>query len=239
MIALPRGRGAILIESANSLFRNILRISPSGSRFYTGPPISRRRKFFGNNILDGEAKKKPQRGHPATPALSIFCPQNIDPHRLSRCCLAKSMIPIDRGRVLYRSYHKVNTAAALRWNPRRRSLRHVPAIRSLRRPLQRADVLDDRLAPAVDVRPLAIANAVLVAGHVDHVALAARRGHRVVRLLVGDDDQAIVAALLVQLGDSLASTSESEKLNTLTFSPISRSNTASPYAASVRCISER
>ena len=54
------------------------------------------------------------------------------------------------------------------------------------------DVLDDRLAPAVDVRPLAVADAVLVAGHVDHVALALRRGHRVVRLLVGDDDQAVV-----------------------------------------------
>src|SRR5579864_794366 len=35
------------------------------------------------------------------------------------------------------------------------------------------------------------------------------------------------------------STSLSEKLNTPTFSPISRSNTARPYAASVRCISER
>src|SRR5579871_2209352 len=79
----------------------------------------------------------------------------------------------------------------------------TPAIPCLLRRLQRADVLDHRLAPAVDVRPLAVADAVLVAGHVDHIALAARRWHRVVRLLVGDDDQAIVAVLLIQLSDCL------------------------------------
>jgi hypothetical protein len=58
MIALPRGRGADLIASSNSLFRNILRISPNGSRFYAGPPISESRKFFENNILDRADKKK-------------------------------------------------------------------------------------------------------------------------------------------------------------------------------------
>src|SRR5437016_1224772 len=67
--------------------------------------------------------------------------------------------------------------------------------------LQRADVLNDRLAPAVNVRPLAVADAVLVAGHIDHIALALRRGYSVVRLLVGDNDQAIVALLLVQAVD--------------------------------------
>ena len=33
--------------------------------------------------------------------------------------------------------------------------------------LQRADVIDDRLRPAIDVRPLAVADVVLVGGHVD------------------------------------------------------------------------
>jgi hypothetical protein len=51
------------------------------------------------------------------------------------------------------------------------------------------------------VRPLAVADAVVVTGDVDHVSLALRRGNRVVRLLVGDDDQAIVTILLIQLAD--------------------------------------
>ena len=44
-----------------------------------------------------------------------------------------------------------------------------------RRLLQSADVLDDRLTPAINMRPLAVAHAVLVAGHIDHVARAAAR----------------------------------------------------------------
>ena len=43
--------------------------------------------------------------------------------------------------------------------------------------------------------PLAVADAVLVAGHVDQVTLAAGRGYFVMRLLDGDHDQA--GALLV------------------------------------------
>jgi hypothetical protein len=45
-----------------------------------------------------------------------------------------------------------------------------------RRLLQGADVLVDGPAPAIHVRPLALADAGLVAGHIDHVALARGRG---------------------------------------------------------------
>ena len=61
--------------------------------------------------------------------------------------------------------------------------------------LQRADVFNDCLAPTIDVHPLAVTDAVLVAGHVDQVTLASGRGYLVMRLLVGDHDQAV--ALLV------------------------------------------
>ncbi len=49
--------------------------------------------------------------------------------------------------------------------------------------LQRTDVLNDRFAPAVDVRPGTVAYAVFVAGNVDHVAAAARAGYAIMRLL--------------------------------------------------------
>ena len=59
--------------------------------------------------------------------------------------------------------------------------------------LQRPDVLNDRLGPAIDVRPLAVAHAVLVRRHVDHVPVSLRLRNRVMRLFVGDNDQAVVA----------------------------------------------
>src|SRR5882672_11522037 len=68
----------------------------------------------------------------------------------------------------------------------------------LLRQFQRADVLDHRLAPPVDVRPLAVANTVLVTRHVDHVTLPFRAGHGIVSLFVSDDNQAVVLLLLVQ-----------------------------------------
>ena len=55
-----------------------------------------------------------------------------------------------------------------------------------------ADVVDDGFAESVDVRPRAVAYSVAAAGYVDHVALAARCGDAIVRLLVGDDDDAVV-----------------------------------------------
>jgi hypothetical protein len=51
---------------------------------------------------------------------------------------------------------------------------------------------DHVLAEAVDMRPANIANAVAVAGDVDHVgALRLRRRHVVMALLVGDDHEAV------------------------------------------------
>src|SRR6185312_3072130 len=58
--------------------------------------------------------------------------------------------------------------------------------------LKLADVLNHRFAPAIDVRPCAVADTVAGAGYVDHVSLAARRGNAVVRLLVGDHDDPVV-----------------------------------------------
>src|ERR1700747_64388 len=59
-----------------------------------------------------------------------------------------------------------------------------------------ADVLEDGLAPAVDVDPRTVPDTVAGAGHVNHVAGAARGGDAVVRLLVRDDDDAVVRSVL-------------------------------------------
>src|SRR5215469_9335521 len=51
----------------------------------------------------------------------------------------------------------------------------LPALSGLVHPpslLQRTYVVYDRFGPAIDVRPLAIGDAVLVAGDVDHITLA-------------------------------------------------------------------
>src|ERR1700751_2522080 len=69
--------------------------------------------------------------------------------------------------------------------------------------LQRANILDHRLGPAVDVRPLAVADAVLVAGDV-HQVVALAEGVRLGRielqvaiLLVGEHDHAICGVLML------------------------------------------
>jgi hypothetical protein len=53
-------------------------------------------------------------------------------------------------------------------------------------------VIDDCLTPAIDVGPGAVADAVLCACYVDYVATAMRCRDAVVRLLVGDDDDAVI-----------------------------------------------
>src|SRR5580704_705763 len=65
-----------------------------------------------------------------------------------------------------------------------------------------ANVIDHRLTPAIDVRPRAIANAVLRARYVDHVTAAVRRRYTVVRLLIGDNDDAVI--LIAQAAQSMA-----------------------------------
>jgi hypothetical protein len=65
--------------------------------------------------------------------------------------------------------------------------------------LQFTDVVDDRLAPTVDVDPLPVANAVSVAGHIDHVALSKRRNNPVVRLLIADHDTNRAQLFLIDL----------------------------------------
>src|SRR5258708_18552546 len=80
-------------------------------------------------------------------------------------------------------------------NIKKKSGRGAPGHSVLRRPgvLELADVVDDGLAEAVDVHPRAVAYAVAGGGNVNHVALAAWGGDAVVRLLIGDDDDAVVA----------------------------------------------
>src|SRR5882762_1683948 len=63
---------------------------------------------------------------------------------------------------------------------------------SLSRRFQRTDVLHNGVTPAVDVRPWAVADTVLVAGNIDHVALASRPRHMIVSLLVRDYDDPVV-----------------------------------------------
>ena len=61
--------------------------------------------------------------------------------------------------------------------------------------LDRPDVLDDRITPATDIYPGAVTNAVLVAGHIQHVAAWTGIRNRIVRLLVRDYDQAVILFL--------------------------------------------
>src|SRR5580704_12572993 len=58
--------------------------------------------------------------------------------------------------------------------------------------LELADVVDDSLAEAVDVHPRAVAHTVACRSYVDHVALAARSANTVVRLLIRNNDDAVV-----------------------------------------------
>src|SRR5579872_4986200 len=73
---------------------------------------------------------------------------------------------------------------------------------SMHRLFQCRDPGDHGLGEAIDARPGAVADAVLVRGDVDNGAASLRLWHRVVALLVGEDDQAI--ALAVDLADGLA-----------------------------------
>ena len=58
-------------------------------------------------------------------------------------------------------------------------------------------VIDNSLTPSVDVRPLPIPNTVASTGHVDYVALPTRRRNLVMRLLIGNDDETVVAVAAV------------------------------------------
>src|ERR1700749_4324106 len=59
----------------------------------------------------------------------------------------------------------------------------------------RRDPRDHRFREAVDTLPVAVSDAVLIRGHVDHVSHALRRGNMSVRLLVREHDQAIALAV--------------------------------------------
>jgi hypothetical protein len=57
---------------ANSLFQNILAVSPCRSRFYPDKPLSSYRKSFRMNILEKRRKKKSRTLHLAAHALHIM-----------------------------------------------------------------------------------------------------------------------------------------------------------------------
>src|SRR5579862_6306485 len=61
--------------------------------------------------------------------------------------------------------------------------------------LKRADVLDNSFTPAVDVRPCAIADTILVACYVDHITAPARARHAIMRLFIRDNDDPVVFLL--------------------------------------------
>ena len=63
-------------------------------------------------------------------------------------------------------------------------------------------VIDDCLTPAIDVRPGAIADAVPRTCHVDYITAAMWRRYTVVRLLVGDHDDAVIR--IAQAPESMA-----------------------------------
>jgi hypothetical protein len=54
----PKGESAIPSRTSKSLFRNILRINPSGSRFCEGAASPASLKFFENKILGRQPQKK-------------------------------------------------------------------------------------------------------------------------------------------------------------------------------------
>src|SRR5690348_13669413 len=60
------------------------------------------------------------------------------------------------------------------------------------RALVLGDEANDRIQPAVDVQPLAVAHAVAIGSDVDHVAEALRLRHTISGLLIRDHDQAVV-----------------------------------------------
>ena len=65
--------------------------------------------------------------------------------------------------------------------------------------LKRCNVVDDGLAPAVNVHPCSVSNAILVRGDVYHIALAVGCRDTVMRLLIGDDDDAVVLSTALRL----------------------------------------
>src|ERR1700722_6028973 len=75
------------------------------------------------------------------------------------------------------------------------SRRQVPPAHSLSLvPLsfEATNIIDNRLAPAVDMRPGAIADTVSCARYIHHIAASVRSRHPVVRLLIGDYDDAVI-----------------------------------------------
>ena len=65
-----------------SLFRNILRVSPSGSRFCGERFMPPSCKSLRINILDSETEKIVRLELLVSPMFPIFCPQNLEPVRL-------------------------------------------------------------------------------------------------------------------------------------------------------------
>lgn len=65
--------------------------------------------------------------------------------------------------------------------------------------LRGANALDNSLAPAVDVRPRAVADTVLVAGYVEHVAAPARARYSIMCLFVCDNNDPAYFSLIFRV----------------------------------------
>jgi len=84
-LPIPKtGKTSAAPDRANSLFRNILHLSPSCSIFYADAPIPDSSNSIRNNILAPTPEKIAHALTPITPVFSIFCPQNIEPQGLFR-----------------------------------------------------------------------------------------------------------------------------------------------------------
>ena len=82
----------------------------------------------------------------------------------------------------------------------------------MHRLFRRRDPRDHRFGETVHPRPGAVADAMLVGGHVHYGAASLGGGHRVVALLVGEDNQAV--ALAVDLRHRLAEPGPAVRLRT-------------------------
>src|ERR1700722_14609854 len=75
---------------------------------------------------------------------------------------------------------------------RRRKLPPAHRSASVGLNFEAANVIDDCLAPAVNMRPGAIAHAILRTGYVDYITATTRRWYTIVRLLIGNHDDAVI-----------------------------------------------
>jgi hypothetical protein len=74
-----RQRGKESMAGRKSLFVNILRVSPSGSRFYGDQALPSIPQTLKNQYFSQRWRKNSSVAMPPSSMFPIFCPQNIEP----------------------------------------------------------------------------------------------------------------------------------------------------------------